>query len=185
MESSPKSRMTAEDFIAWSIDQPSKGKRFELANGEVVAMASERARHALVKSRVCRRLDEAVEAAGLPCIVFPDGMAIRIDAYTVYEPDAALRCGEELPDETVIYDDPIVVVEVLSPSTTGVDTGGKFEDYFRLPSLHHYLIIRPRPASVVHHERQADGTIQTRILASGELRLDPPGITVDVASLFP
>ena len=177
--------MTAEDFIAWSIDQPAKGKRFELANGEVVAMASERSRHASVKFRVARRLEEAVEAADLQCTVYPDGMAIRIDPYTVYEPDAAIRCGEELADDALIYEDPVVVVEVLSPSTAGVDTGGKFEGYFKLPTLSHYLIVRPRPASVIHHARLADGTIQTRIMASGLLQLSPPGITVDVAALFP
>ncbi len=177
--------MTAEDFLAWSVDEPAKGKRFELADGEVVAMASERSRHALVKSRVCRRLEEAVEGAGLQCTVYPDGMAIRVDSHTVYEPDAALRCGEPLPDDAIIYDDPTVVVEVLSPTTAGVDAGGKFEGYFRLQSLRHYLVIRPRPASVIHHERLADGTIQTRIMASGPLRLDPPGIILDVASLFP
>ena len=185
MESSRKQRMSAEAFIAWSIDEPSKGKRFELEDGEVIAMASERVRHALVKSRVCRRLEEAVEAAGLACTVFPDGMAIRIDKHTVYEPDAAVRCGEELPDDAVIYDDPVIIVEILSPGTSGVDTGVKFEGYFRLASLRHYLVIRPRPASLIHHEKLADGLIQTRILASGDLRLDPPGITLAIDSLFP
>lgn len=185
MDTKPKQRVTAEDFIHWSVDEPAKGKRFELVDGEVVAMASERSRHALVKARVHRRLEEAVERAGLPCTVYPDGMAVRIDAFTVYEPDAALRCGEPLADDTIIYDDPIIVVEVLSPTTAGVDAGGKFEDYFRLASVHHYLILRPHPVSLIHHRRSADGTIQTRILTSDEFRLDPPGITLDMALLFP
>ena len=112
-------------------------------------------------------------------------MAVRIDAHTVYEPDAAMRCGEPLPDEAVLYDDPMIVVEIQSPSTSNVDANSKLTNYFRLPSVQHYLILRAQRPTVIHHRRQPDGTIQTRILASGELRLDPPGLTLDVAALFP
>ena len=112
-------------------------------------------------------------------------MAIRIDDRTVYEPDAAIRCGDTLSDDAVFYDDPVLVVEIQSPSTSNVDANNKLANYFRLPSVQHYLILRVRQPMVIHHQRGRDGTIQTRILASGELRMDPPGITVDVASLFP
>ena len=180
----PNHRMTAEEFIVWSMDQ-AEGHRYELANGEIIAMASERSRHARVKGRVFRRLEEAVEQSGLRCVVYPDGMAVRIDDHTVYEPDAAVRCGEPLSGDQVVYDDPVIVVEVLSPSTMGVDAGDKFDDYFRLQSVRHYLIVRTNRPIVIHHERLADRTIQNRIVASGEVRLDPPGLSVDVASLFP
>ena len=180
----PKHKMTAEEFVAWSMDLPD-GQRYELTNGEIVAMASERSRHARVKGRVFRRLEEAVEKTSLRCVVYPDGMAVRIDDHTVYEPDAAVRCGEPMPGDQVLYDDPVIVVEVLSPSTMGADAGDKFDDYFRLPSIRHYLIVRTNRPVVVHHERLGDGTIQSRILASGELRLEPPGLSIDVASLFP
>lgn len=177
-------RMTANEFIVWSMQQP-KGKRYELAGGEVIQMASQRVRHALVKGRVFRRLEEAVEQAGLDCQTFPDGMAIRVDENTVYEPDAAVRCGERLGDDVVVYDDPVIVVEILSPSIRGVDMGAKAPDYFRLASVFHYLVVHGGPGQVVHHARQADGSIKTQLVASGLLHLAPPGITLDVASLFP
>src|SRR6185312_1016908 len=85
-------RMTSDEFIAWAMERP-RGERYELVAGEVVAMAPERSAHALTKGQVFRRLAEAIEAAELPCTVYPDGMAVEIDAATIYEPDVLVRCG--------------------------------------------------------------------------------------------
>jgi Uma2 family endonuclease len=170
-------RMTADEFIAWAMEQP-EGRHYELAAGEVVAMAAERSAHALTKSHVWRRLTEAVEAAGLACDVYPDGMAVEIDAATVYEPDALVRCGPRLDDDAVKLNDPVIVVEVLSPSTRARDAGAKLADYFRLPSVRHYLIVRTEDRVIIHHARNEDGTILTRIVREGAIHLDPPGIMV-------
>jgi Uma2 family endonuclease len=105
-------------------------------------------------------------------------MAVVIDEDTTYEPDAMIRCGEPLDDEAVKVFDPLVVVEVVSPSSSSIDVGEKFMDYFRLPSLRHYLIVRTRTRSVIHHARDEAGTITTRIIGDGTVHLDPPGITV-------
>jgi Uma2 family endonuclease len=108
--------MTTDEFIAWTMEQPD-GHRYELVAGKVVGMAPERSGHALAKANVWRRLIEAVERAGLPCDVYPDGMSVKVDGDTVYEPDVSVRCGPRVPDETVRLEDPIIVVEVLSFST--------------------------------------------------------------------
>jgi Uma2 family endonuclease len=177
--------MTADAFIAWALEQPHG--RYELANGEVIAMAPERAGHALVKHDAAQALKEAVAAAGLPCQVFPDGMAVQIDEATVYEPDASVRCGPPLPEDAVAFSDALVLVEVLSPSSRAQDSGAKLEAYFRLPSVRHYLIVNTATRSVIHHARGADGAIATRIhdgRAGGELRLDPPGLAIRPADFF-
>jgi Uma2 family endonuclease len=175
--------MTSDEFIAWAMLQP-EGHRYELAAGEVIAMAPERSSsHALAKANIWRRLIEAVEAAGLPCSVYPDGMAVEIDAATTYEPDALVRCGKVLPPDAIKLNDPVIVVEVLSPSTRARDSGAKLADYFRLPSVHHYLIVRTEDRAVIHHARNAEGRILTRILREGTLYLDPPGLAV--TGLFP
>ncbi len=170
-------RMTSDEFIVWAMEQP-EGKRYELVAGEVFAMAPERSVHALAKFRIARRLAEAVEAAGLPCTVYPDGMAVIVDADTTYEPDAMLRCGEELSDDTVKVFDPLVVIEVASPSTQSLDAGDKLADYFRVPALRHYLIVRTKGKIVIHYVRDEGGTITTRIIRDGTVELDPPGIVV-------
>jgi Uma2 family endonuclease len=169
--------MTADEFIAWAMQQP-EGGRYELVAGEVVGMAPERAGHARVKGRIFEALSQAVRASGLRCEVFPDGMSVRIDANTLYEPDALVRCGPPLDDEVIEVPDPLVIIEVVSPSSAKRDSGSKLEGYFRLPSVRHYLIVTLRNKAVIHHHRDEAGTITTRIIRDGTIRLDPPGIEV-------
>jgi Uma2 family endonuclease len=95
MSDPARARMTSDEFLAWAIGREG-GERYELAAGEVVAMAPERAAHTRVKGRIFRRLSEAIEAAGLPCEAYVDGMGIEVDANTLYEPDVMVRCGAML-----------------------------------------------------------------------------------------
>lgn len=177
----PRPRMTADEFLAWAMERP-ETEHYELVAGEVVAMAPERLAHVRAKQRIFLRLTEAVTRQGLPCEVLIDGVVVEVDDFTVYEPDVLARCGPALSDETVRLRDPLIVVEVLSPSSRAVDTGLKFSDYFRIPSLRHYLVVRAETRTVIHHARTEDGTILTRIIRDGRLRLDPPGI--EIADLF-
>lgn len=174
-------RMTSDEFIAWAMARP-KGERYELLRGEIVPMAAERVSHVRAKGLMYVRLREAIEAAALPCEIFPDGMAVEIDATTIFEPDAMVRCGVPLDGDVVKLSDPVIVVEVLSPSTQGIDAGAKLEGYFRLPSVRHYLIVDANDRLVVHHRRDGEA-ITTRIVRDGPLRLDPPGI--EIAELWP
>ena len=63
------------------------------------------------------------------------------------------------------------------------DASIKLEDHFRVPTIARYLIIDPDRETVFHHRRLA-GKIETEILHQGKLRLDPPGIEVDVGGFF-
>src|SRR3979409_1807285 len=105
MSATVPKRMTGDEFIAWAMEQP-EGKRYELVAGEVVAMAPERAAHGRAKFRFARRIAEAIEAANLPCEVFGDGMAVRVDHETRYEPDAMVRCGPPVEDNATEVVDP-------------------------------------------------------------------------------
>jgi Uma2 family endonuclease len=115
----------------------------------------------------------------------PDGMSVRVDDETVHEPDALVYCGPEVPDGTIFIENPVIVVEVISPSSEGVDTGDKLVGYFRVPSVAHYLIVHPLQRVVTHHARGSGDLIETRIRTGGELRLDPPGLSLAVADLLP
>ena len=81
--------------------------------------------------------------------------------------------------------DPIIVVEVLSPSTAAIDHGPKFSGYFSLASVQHYLILDPERRVVIHHKRGVGDAIETRVLADRVARLDPPGFEVAVEAMFP
>jgi Uma2 family endonuclease len=111
-------------------------------------------------------------------------MTVRINELTAYEPDALIYCGTKLPPSAVEVPSPVVVVEVLSPSTRHIDLAAKLADYFRLPSILHYLIVDPLKPRIVHHARSERETIVTRILTSGKIQLDPPGVEFDVADVY-
>ena len=175
-------KMTVEEFIPWAMSQ--KSGRYELVRGEIVAMAPERARHNLAKAAIYQELDAAIKKAKLPCTVFTDGMTVKIDKHTAREPDASVQCGAKVDLDSVILDAPMIVVEVVSPSSERDDTGRKLAEYFSVPSILHYLIVDPFRPSLIHHARQAGGDIRTQIHTGGKVVLDPPGLTLSVADVL-
>ena len=176
--------LTADAFIEWAMRQPSG--RFELFRGEIVGKAPERVGHVRVKKELLKALDRALAGHPSGCEAFVDGMTVRIDDATAYEPDALVRCGPKLPNDAVQLTDPVVVVEVVSPSSKGIDAGAKLADYFRLASVRHYLVVHPEGRRVIHHARSAKGgEIVTRVLGEeATLALEPPGIEIAVSDLF-
>ena len=88
------------------------------------------------------------------------------------------------PGEAMEVADPVVVVEVVSPSSRGVDRGVKLAGYFSLPSVRHYLIVDTDRRVVIHHRRDGDGRIEVGIVRDGSLEVDPPGLEIDVPDIF-
>ena len=175
--------MTVPEFLEWAIKQP-RG-RYELVRGKIIAMAPEQARHALTKHRIARLLEDAVRKTGLYCTVFPDGMTVVVDGHTSYEPDAVVQCGRAVDLDSLVVEDPLIVVEVLSPTNAPIDMTEKLVDYFRVESIIHYLIADTKRCTITHHRRGDRGEdIATRIVRDGTLSLDPPGLEINVADLF-
>ncbi len=90
-----------------------------------------------------------------------------------------------IPATRIVIGDPVIVVEVLSPSTASIDHGRKLSGYFSLKSVEHYLILDPARRVVIHHKRGANEAIETRVLTNGFAKLDPPGVDVAVEAMFP
>lgn len=172
--------MDVEAFLAWVKGRPG---RFELHGGEVVAMAPERLEHVEVKTHVQVALRDGVKKANLDCRGVGDGIAVHVSDLKWYQPDALVYCGPRAPRDATRIDNASIVVEVSSPSTSNIDEQQKLVGYFSVPSVQHYLIIYP-DKPILHHQRQLDGSILTKIMSAGTLRLDPPGIEIDVATLF-
>jgi Uma2 family endonuclease len=168
-------------FQAWAMVQPG---RFERMDGEVIAMAPERLGHVRIKARVWRALEDAIEAAGVTCEALSDGATVEIDETTDFEPDALVNCGQPPSDDRLSAPNPVVVVEVLSPGTRHIDTGAKLAGYFRVGSIRHYLILNAQKPEIIHHKRNADGTVLTEIVTSGGLRLDPPGLKLHLDQIY-
>lgn len=175
--------MTVPEYLAWGASLTER-IRSELINGQIVAMAPERADHNRIKLKTAFALEQAVRAAGVPCEVFTDGMTVPIDTHTAYEPDALVHCGASIPSSQLTAPAPMIVVEVLSPASAHSDTSAKLIGYFKLASVRHYLIIDAEMRAVTHHMRDGHGAIEANTLTAGRLRLDPPGLELDVADLL-
>lgn len=181
MNALPHHKMTVDQYLAWAEAQPG---RYELYAGIVYAMTPERAGHARVKYAVQTSLLKGIGRAGLFCHMLPDGMTVRVDRDTAHEPDALVYCGQELPDSALEVPNPMIVVEVLSPSSRHIDASVKLAGYFRLPSVAHYLIVDPDKPLIIHHGRGAGDLILTRIWRDGAITLDPPGLELALAEIY-
>lgn len=173
--------MNVNEYLAWAQAHPG---RYELRDGEVVTRSPEGAGHAAVKFAVQTALLASIRVRGLPCHMLPDGMTVRVDEATAYEPDALVYCGTKLSPSDIEVPAPVIVVEVLSPSTRRIDASAKLAGYFRVPSVAHYLIVDPNKPLVVHHARGEGDTILTHIVTQGAIELDPPGLTVALADIY-
>ncbi len=176
-----KPRMSVDEFLDWAVGRPG---RYELFRGEVVKMSPETVGHAKIKGSIHTALVSAIRRSRVPCHALPDGVIIRIDETTAYEPDAQVYCGEELALTALEVPDPVVVFEVLSPSTPRIDLSHPLAGSFRLPSVRHYLIVDPMQPSVIHHTRGTGDTILTRVVTEGRIALDPPGLELDLADIY-
>jgi Uma2 family endonuclease len=178
----PKQRMKVDEFLAWSARQPDD--RYELVDGEVVAMTRDTVRHNRTKFAACRALDDAARAAGLACVVLIDGVGVAINDRTLRIPDVLVQCGAEPNPDALIVESPLIVVEVVSPSSERDDVETKLVDYFSVASIRHYLIVFSEKRVVVHHRRNDGGDIATRIAHDGDIVLTPPGMAVPVVALL-
>jgi Uma2 family endonuclease len=176
-----KQKWTAERFLEWSAGQ---AVRYELENGQIIELAAEKARHALMKHAATVALERAIANAGLPCAVFPDGMSVVVDKQTVRLPDAAVQCSPIDLDSTIL-DQPIVLLEVTSPSSVYRDERHKLLEYFLIPSVIHYLLLSPDDRLVVHFRRSEEpDRFETKMMREGLLELTPPGIFVNIHDLL-
>src|SRR5271163_4868855 len=122
MSNPAKNEMDVDAFLVWG---EGRDGRWELRDGQPVMMSPERAAHALTKLSAHIALINGVQRAGLRCRVFPDGMTVRIAARTAFEPDALVVCPPPIDLSTMEIPNPVIVVEVLAPSTAADDHGLK------------------------------------------------------------
>jgi Uma2 family endonuclease len=181
MTAVPRTRMSVDEYLAWAEAHPG---RYELYDGTIHAMSPEGAGHAKAKFAIQTALAAGIRARDLPCHMLPDGMTVRVDARTAFEPDALIYCGQEVAPSSTEIPHPVVIVEVLSPSTRRVDVSRKLAGYFRLPSVARYLIVDLDQRLIIHHMRGTDDAILTHIVREGTIALDPPGLTLALADVY-
>lgn len=126
--------------------------------GELFPMAGGTANHNRIAVSVCSALDTALDAG--QCEVFNSDLKLRIEAHDLFTyPDAMVVCGsiQYFPNRTDTILNPIVIVEVLSKATRGLDQGEKFAWYRSLSSLQDYVLIDQYRIHVDCYHRLANG----------------------------
>jgi Uma2 family endonuclease len=159
----------------------------EYVGGEIRAMAGASRDH----NRIALNLGAALHAqlAGGPCEAFVSDMRVKAaPTETYFYPDVVVACGaSELEDEqedTLL--NPVVIAEVLSPSTSDYDHTRKWEHYRRIPSLKDYLLVSQSEPRVERYARQSEGLwlfSETSGL-DAILRLDSIGCTIALRDVY-
>lgn len=141
---------------------------------------------------ICSNLSRFVQNRldGKPCRVFTSNMKVGVVtkkrgfAY----PDLAIVCGERQFYDNVrdVLMNPAVIFEVLSSSTRAFDQGGKFEEYGRLESLRHYVLVEQSRRMVIHYERVTGNrwTYEPLVEPGDSLKLAVIGIELPLAEIY-
>jgi Uma2 family endonuclease len=176
----PKS-LNVDEFLAWAVRQ--EQGNYELIDGVVIMQQSQTWGHAKVKLEIAIVLRDVIRTAGLPFYAASDGPTVRISERRAFVPDALVAPLPEPDQDSLEIPNPIIVVEVLSPSTARIDASTKLRGYFELPHLQHYLILDPEDRTVTHHRRTATA-IETMVVSEGTLKLEPPGLAIHLDQIF-
>ena len=183
MTTAPQARhhYTYEEYLAYERDSALK---HEFEAGEIFAMAGGSPRHSALASRISAAIENSRPAG---CTAFQSDMRIRVlatgkatypDASMVRGPielDAADRSGTTITN-------PLLLVEVLSPSTEEVDRGSKLKDYQLIPSLQEYVLVSQEPRVEIYR-RVASGKWEYLDVREGVVKL-ASGATIDLSNLY-
>ena len=173
--------MTVDEYLPWAL---ARGGRWELIDGRPFKMPSESLGHIDVKFYVCLALKELIADAGLELHALADGATVRIDDDNANEPDALVYAGPKRADTELEVPDPVIVVEVVSPTSGKRDRVRKRQDYFSRPSVAHYLVVDPQDKTIQHFDRgnwQGDGR---ELTMADNVDLTPPGLALPVRRCF-
>jgi Uma2 family endonuclease len=178
-EPQPDWPRTLEEFRVWHERQP---EVWEFIDGALRLMAPGSKADTLVKSNAHTAF--AMALRGTSCRALVDGAIVEVHGSSLI-PDIVVTCGD-LDFSTPRVDEPVIIVEILSPSNEKDDTGRKLALYLEISSLRHYLVIHQDRRQIVHHERRDDlgGAFLTTIAPPDPLRLDPPGIELPLAAIY-
>ena len=180
-----KQLMTAQEFLAW--DETLTQGRYEFVRGEVFMMNGGVDRNFTVGLNLMVALRQHLRGTG--CRVYGMDVKLRVEAADCFfYPDLMVTCSAADAASRKMKREPVLVVEVLSPSTAAFDRGDKFADYRQLPSLVEYLLVDVNSRRCDLHRKGADGLWvlhptkheEALVLASVALTLPAADLWVDL-----
>lgn len=174
--------MTKAEYLEWEDTQEAN---FEYIAGWVRCMSGGTAEHSRVKVNLVRILDELTD--GSNCLTFDADMRVQCDDEKLTYPDAAVACGDVKFADAKKRDllNPVLVAEVLSPSTEGYDRGEKFEHYASIASLKHYMLVSTVKPAVTLYSRENDHwRVDLIVGLDAAVSLESIGIELPIAELY-
>lgn len=170
-------RWTLEQFLTYD---DGGDTRYELHDGVVVAMAPPSGAHSAVAGQLGVMIGAQLER---PCRITTEVGIVPADRTdTYYQADLVVTCSPFGPDGRVA--DPVVVVEVLSPSTAAVDVLRKLPDYRALGSVRDILLVSSTEMRIEHWRREGDGWQVTDHRDAGTVQLQALAITIELRDLY-
>jgi len=152
------------------------GVKHEYVDGVVYAMSGGTVAHAILGSTVQRAVGNLV--AGRPCRVHSSDQRIRVPGSgRAFYPDAAVTCGriETDGEDADAIVNPVLVVEVLSPTTERHDTVFKLAEYRSIPSVRAVLLVRSDRVEVQRWRKDEAGDWGMTVHGRGE-HIPLPGL---------
>lgn len=154
MSAQPQPRLTPEEYL--ELDRASEFRN-EYYNGRMYAMSGGTYTHAII----ARNLTFSIQnATGPRCIATQSDVRVRVSPAGLYTyPDVVVVCGEPkyIDGRKDTVANPILIAEILSPSTEAYDRGFKSTHYRKLESLQEYLLVSQSEPHVEVFRRQASG----------------------------
>jgi Uma2 family endonuclease len=174
-------RMTVDQFLDWD---DGTDTRYELWGGVVVAMAPPMPRHGLLASALNGEIRSALRSRPACRAFIEAGIALPDRNDTFYVADIAVTC-EPLRAEDRFIRNPVLIVEVLSPSTGISDRQLKLADYMSIPSVEEILLIDSQSAFAEVHHREGDRWITELVRGlEAKLVLNAVPLTVAMSELY-
>ena len=165
------------EFLEWEQRQPTK---HEFDGFHVVAMAGGTVRHADLQRNLAISIGGRLR--GSPCLFYGSDLQVRLEASVRY-PDGMVVCVP-LPGAAVGTSEPVVIFEVLSPSTESTDRITKTREYQAAPSLQRYVMLEQDQVAATVFARTATGWM-SQVLAAGDILAMPEiGISVPLDELY-
>jgi len=150
----PKKKRTFEEYL--ELDRNSE-ERCEYFDGEVFAADSGNPDHARISGNIYSALQERLRRGR--CEAFNSQMRVKVPAAAYFYPDASAVCGdpvfEEIDGRQALVN-PILIVEVLSPSTAAYDLGEKFTAYQSIATFQEYILISQKRPHIIQYIKQAE-----------------------------
>jgi Uma2 family endonuclease len=171
-------RMTVAEFLTWN---DGTDTRYELIDGRPVAMAPVAPSHSVLVANLTHALKSKLQR---PCYVGSEAGVERPDRDdTFYEADVVVSCTPVAPGMAVIPA-PIVLVEVLSPSTVDYDRGRKAYDYRRIPSVQEIVLVASEQRHIVVWRRRGAKWEVEDLIGDATLELETVGVQIPFAAIY-